>query len=120
MTLSCSCPDSDDDDVAWVWYSPDDYTTLETKRRKRCKSCGTLIDVGSIVLKFNRARHPRNDVEERIHGEGGEIPMPAWYHCETCADLWFSLTELGFCVAPDEDQRELVREYAAMVAKARK
>ena len=36
--------------------------------------------------------------------------------CERCADLMFSLTELGYCAAPWEDQRELVAEYADMHA----
>jgi hypothetical protein len=37
------------------------------------------------------------------------------FHCEVCADLFFSLRELGFeCVAPDENMRELVLEYAEM------
>jgi len=52
-------------------------------------------------------------VEERIVGEGNEIYLADVYLCETCADLFFSLQDLGFsCVLPDEDMRELVKEYA--------
>jgi hypothetical protein len=117
MSLSCSCGDPEDCD--WYWHEPADYSTLDTKRRRRCKSCGTLIDVGSIVAMFLRDRYANGDIEERIYGEGCEIPMAEWYHCETCADLYFSLSELGFCVSPDEDMRGLVKEYAAMAAQQR-
>ncbi|NCA72011.1 MAG: hypothetical protein EOM91_18420 [Sphingobacteriia bacterium] len=113
MTLSCTCHD-DDGDYEWLLHSPSDYSTLNTNRRKRCKSCGTLIDVGAIVARFERNRYSRTDIEERIYGEGPDVPMAEWYHCEDCADQYFNLTELGFCVQPDDNMRELVREYAQM------
>lgn len=114
MSLSCSC--DTDDDCEWMYFSPSDYSTLNTTRRKRCKSCGTLIEVGAIVATFERKRYARTDIEERIYGEGEcAIPLAEWYHCETCADLYFSLVELGFCVQPDDNMHELVREYAQMV-----
>lgn len=113
MPLSCSCPDADDADE-W-WFSPDDYSILNTKRGRRCKSCGELIPVGSIVAKFERERLPISDIEERIYyGWGEDVPMAPWYHCERCADLYFSLEELGFCVAPYEKMLELVKEYAEL------
>lgn len=118
MSLSCTCHDYDD--AEWWWYGPDDYSTLNTTRRKRCKSCGTLIDVGAIVARFERNRQPRTDIEERIYGDGPTIPMAEWYHCEDCADQYFNLTEIGFCVDPTDNMRELVREYAAMAEEAKK
>jgi hypothetical protein len=118
VSLSCSCYTGGD--IEWWWYNPDDYSTLDTSRRKRCKSCGVLIDIGATVAKFRRTRYPRNDVEERIYGEAEEIPQAPWYHCEACADQFFNLSELGFCVDPTDNMRELVREYAAMAAEARK
>jgi hypothetical protein len=118
MSLSCTC--SDNDDAEWYWYGPSDYSTLNTRRRKRCISCGTLIDVGAIVARFERNRCPQNDIEEKIYGEGPTIPMAERYHCESCADQYFNLTELGFCVYPEDSMRDLVREYAAMAAEARK
>ncbi|NCC28227.1 MAG: hypothetical protein EOM22_08805 [Gammaproteobacteria bacterium] len=119
MTLSCTCHD-DDGDYEWLLHSPSDYSTLNTNRRKRCKSCGTLIDIGAIVARFERNRRTRGDIEGRIYGEDGHpIPIAEWYHCEECADLYFSLTELGFCVHPEDDMRELVREYAKMTKEAK-
>lgn len=111
MPLSCSCPDADD--AEWWWFHPGDYSVLDTKRARRCKSCGELIPVGSLVTKFKRERIPASDIEERIWGYG-DVPMATWYHCECCADLYFSLEELGFCVAPYEKMLELVKEYAEM------
>lgn len=112
MPLSCSC-DWDDDDGPW-WWSPDDYSTLNTKRRKRCSSCTDMIEIGATVAEFTRSREPRSDIEDRIYGDGPEaIRLAPHYLCERCADLYFSLSELGFeCVGPSEDMRELVREYA--------
>ena len=104
----------------WPIHDPEDYSALNTSRRKRCKSCGTLIEIGATVARFERNRFTRGDVEERIWGEGELVPLAEWYHCEACADQFFNLTELGFCVDPEENMFELLREYAAMVAEARK
>jgi len=116
MTLSCTCHDYDD--AEWYWYVPEDYSTLNTRRRVRCKSCGVLIEVGAIVACFYRNRCPRTDIEYRIYGAGPTIQIAEWYHCEACADQYFNLTELGFCVYPADNMRELVREYVAMRLEA--
>ena len=108
MSLSCECGDWDGDE--WWWHA-DDYSTLDTKRRRRCISCKDMIAVGSIVAKFLRGRIPRNDIEERIHGEE-EVPIAPWFMCERCADIYFSLAELGYCVSLHDDMRDLVKEYA--------
>ena len=102
-----------DGDYAWYCTQPSDYSTLRTKRGRRCCSCNALIKVGSISLEFERERYAKTDIEDRIYGDGPDVPMPSQFHCETCADLYLSLTELGFeCVSPDEDMRELVKDYA--------
>ena len=112
MPLTCSCDYGDDYD--YYVQSPNDYSEMPIfKRRRRCASCGTLIDHGAIVAKFERTRCPQTDIEDAIYGAGPSIPLADQYLCETCADLYFSLSELGFeCVMPDENMRELVREYA--------
>lgn len=74
-----------------------------------------MIEIGAICAKFKRFKVPEYDIELDIYGDDGEIPRAPWFLCETCADLYFSLRELGFeCVAPDENIRELVREYAEL------
>ncbi|NCA90583.1 MAG: hypothetical protein EOM92_17295 [Gammaproteobacteria bacterium] len=60
-------------------------------------------------------------MEFKIYGEETHIYLASWVHCETCADLWYSLRELGYeCVAPGENVRELVQEYAAMQRELRR
>lgn len=111
MPLSCSC---DFDGEGWLYYAPDDYSTMKPlPRRKRCSSCRALIDPGATVAEFERFRQPISEVEEMIFGEDGEIPLARMFLCERCADLYFSFRELGFeCVSPDENMMRLAREYA--------
>ena len=114
MPLSCEC---DYDDPDFYWWQPSDYSEMpERKRRKRCNSCFSFLEAGSIVAEFSVTRDSRCDYEFSRFGEGdpGAISLAPVYLCECCADLFFSLDELGFCVSPYEAQRELVREYAQM------
>ena len=115
MPLSCSC--DYDDDYAWYAWPPNNYTTMQKRtRRARCSSCGSLIEHGATVAEFTRTRGPRCDYEVYRFGEDCEaITLASWYLCETCADLYFSLDELGYkCILPGENIRDLVREYAAL------
>lgn len=112
MPLSCSC-DFDYEPGSWFCEHPADYSTLETAKRRRCSSCGDLIDIGATVAKFPRWRVPETFVEVNIFGEDGQIPLAPSYFCERCADLFFSLAELGFeCITPTENMVEMVKEYA--------
>lgn len=115
MPLACDCYD---DDFDQYWWAPDDYSTMPTYRaRKRCRSCRSLIAHGATVAKFDVTRYARCDYEFSRFGEGDPeaISMAPVFLCEECADIWFSLQELGFsCVSPYENQRELVREHAAL------
>lgn len=112
MGLSCYCGDWDGEGVGW--YAPDDYTEFKAARRIRCCSCKELIDQGAISAKFQRFRYPQTDIEIKIWGDDAEIGMANWWMCERCADLYYSLDALGFCVSIEDDMRELVKEYAAM------
>ena len=106
MSLSCSC----DDNGEWWYYGPKDYITMSVARRKRCVSCRELIGIGAVATRFDRMREPRSWIEESIHGT--EVLLPPKFMCERCSDLYFSLTELGFCVNLGDEMRELAREYA--------
>ena len=97
MSVACDC-DSDGD---WYYYGPADYSVLNTKRCRKCFSCGERISIGDVCAEFPRYRHGNewNDsdlIKMRVYGD--EIPLTVWYACETCADLYFSITELGYCV----------------------
>lgn len=112
MSLSCYCYCDDHD---WWHDGGDPVSPLATKRSRRCKSCNDKISIGDDCMKFTRWRNPNyGSIEERIYGEGGEVPLASWYLCDRCAGLYESLDSLGFCVTLPSDMRELCREYAEM------
>lgn len=115
MGLTCSC-DYDPEPGDTVWMDVNDYAPLSTKRSRKCCSCKERIAVGDTCCEVTRVKMPESDIECRIYGEDGEIPRASAYMCERCADLFFSLSELGYCEQPWEDQRELVADYADMHA----
>jgi hypothetical protein len=96
MTLSCWCPD---ENATWQYEVPDGYTTFPTlMRRKRC-SCGKLINPGELAARFFRT-------------EDGEVEISTLWLCERCADIFFSLYELGYeCITPDEKMLDLLEDY---------
>lgn len=109
MSLSCSC---DFDDPEWWYESPDDFTQLATKRGRKCCSCGTKIKPGDDVMKFRRWRSPSdrcNYIEESIYGD--EVPLAAWFMCETCGGLYMSVKDLGMCCDIEENIAAQIREY---------
>lgn len=113
MSLSCHCDYDGDSD--WYWYHPQDYSILDTKRSRKCSSCGERIVLGATCSMFARSRCATEWEDARGFGAADDpesIPMAPGFLCERCADLFFSLNDLGFeCVSPYEDQRELVKEY---------
>lgn len=110
--LTCECGDGD---FAWWHEGPKPIAPLVTKRARRCCSCKERIAVGDECSAVPRYRNPNyGSIEERIYGEGGEIPMATYFLCDRCAGLYESLDGLGFCVSLDEDLRETCREYAHM------
>lgn len=112
--MSLTCNMDGDGDFDWYYDQPDDFIALDTKRGRKCCSCGTHIKVGSQVLRYWCHRPPDNDIEERIYGD--EVPMTTRYMCEPCGDLSLNLVELGYCAPPDDDMRKLVAEYAEQQA----
>lgn len=115
MSLTCYCDyEPDPGAVSWIW--PDDYSTLSTARARKCCSCGERIAPGDLVAAYHRYKVPEYPIEIGIYGDDGDDgPRRAtWYHCERCADLCFSLLDLGFCLYIGDDMRGLVREYAEM------
>ena len=115
MGLTCDCDyEIEGGDICWTW--PNDYSELKTKRSRKCCSCREKIDVGSTVAAFMRWKVPEYDIEINIYGDDIENgpPRATYYHCERCADLMFSLLDLGFCIDINLDMRGLVREYAEL------
>lgn len=113
MPLSCTCYDNDD--AAWYWWRPDDFTILNTKRSRVCCSCKQPVLVGSECLEFTRTRRPRNDIEERIYGDDIEaVPLAPWYMCESCGEQYLNLSEYGYCVNPNDNMHDLLAEHRNM------
>lgn len=105
MSLYCDTYDGDHD---W-YYSATDFVTLDTKRRRRCCSCKTVLTPGDDVVRLDRYRGPRDGIEESIHGD--EVPLAPWWLCETCGGLYMSLTDLEFCCDVSENIADQIREY---------
>ncbi|CAK0780928.1 hypothetical protein CCP4SC76_7640012 [Gammaproteobacteria bacterium] len=112
VSLTCSCDELDG--VGWCYEPEEYYSELKTKRGRPCCSCGKPIKVGDTVVRFGRERGVRSDLEERIHGD--MVPLAPYFMCEVCGDLYYSLDDLGFCVNPRDNMRELVREYAELAS----
>lgn len=110
MPLSCECHEWEGE--GWGYEFPCDYSAAPTEgRRKRCCSCGELIEHAATTAEFTRFRGADDDIELRVWGDDGHIPMASWHMCETCADLYFSITELGFCITLGADSmRECAQE----------
>lgn len=117
MGLSCAC-DFDGSDFDWYWTTDGKFHMLTTSRRKRCKSCGDLIELGSDVILIERYRGPNTEMEEKILGEDAEIPLANWHFCEECGGLYLALNELEYCISmPTEglcNMRELVKQHNLM------
>jgi len=107
--LSCSCGEWEGEGIAYE--PPNDFTVLETSKRKRCTSCKKLIDIGSSVLPFGRFRAPQTDIEVDIYGDDGEIRLCNHYLCETCGEIYLNLETIGYCVDPENDMTEYLSEY---------
>jgi len=105
MSLTCSC----DGDYDWYYDKPDDYSLLETNRRRRCVSCNDLIELGATVTLHTCWRPPNCDYEENRFGD--EVQLANKYHCEKCADIEFNLTELGFCINLGDNMNDLLHDY---------
>ena len=99
MPLTCSCSD----DYDWFYNAPEFYQLFDMKRRKKCCSCGDLIDIGSYCGKFD-------SYEFDEYGDEKDV-APHWM-CETCTDIFFILEELGYCIVlVSDNMKDLLGEY---------
>lgn len=122
MPLTCSCDwDWEPEPGGWSidWQQDLDFEPLETSRRKRCKSCGELIDIGSLVIRFECFRYPYTEQESRRHGRDWDdwneepwIPKAPIYLCEKCGEIFLNLRSVGFeCLYPTENMPDMLNEY---------
>jgi predicted RNA-binding Zn-ribbon protein involved in translation (DUF1610 family) len=108
MMLSCTCSEYDGD-AEWYYSEPQDFTKLETKRSRKCRSCKKKIEVGAVSIAFDRYRSPRHEIEERIWGD--EVSLADWYLCEECGEIFFNLSAAGYCIKLGDDMRLCLAEY---------
>lgn len=113
MSLYCGC---NEESSEWYYYPPDEYKKYEKNRRKKCCSCHSMIGCGDICTEFKREREAKTDLEALIKGDW--VVLADWYMCEECSDIYFSITELGYCVTLDS-MHDAVKEYAAIAARGR-
>ena len=109
MSLSCSC---ENDNADWYYEHTNDFTVLDTKRSRKCCSCGKKLVPGDVVFKFRRWRPPselHDFLEEAIYGD--EVPLAPWFMCETCGGLFMAIDELGMCCDISENIAEQIKEY---------
>ena len=116
MGLMCGC-DFDIEPGMTIWDEPNNYAPLSTKRMRPCCSCGQPIKVGDLACEVTRWKASDCDYEVSRFGEEYGPPRASKYLCEKCADIYWSLDELGFCVQPWENQLELAKEYAEVYSK---
>lgn len=111
MSISCSC-DFDGDGWVYTYSMPLDFKPMDTKRAKRCCSCRTLVKHGQDCVELERYRPARNGIEERIYGEGCDVPLASWYLCEECGGLFMAIQELDICWFAGTNIKDDVREWA--------
>jgi len=97
--LSCSCGG----DYDWYYNAPEDFIKFKPKRRKRCCSCGELINIGSDCLEFDRYK---------ISEYGDEIYLASKFMCEKCGEIFLNLSDLGYCLTIGiYSMQECLEEY---------
>ncbi len=101
--LSCSC----DSDYAFYVSDDSDYSLCDKKQK--CDSCGSVIEIGDTRLFFNTYEHDE---------DGEEIDTDycnPFSYCEDCADIYFNLTELNYCITYPASMKDLLRQYQLIV-----
>lgn len=105
--LSCGC--DFDGDCDWWWMPPDNFTPYKGKRRKRCRSCGELTEIGDEHVEVDRFRNPEWEIEESMYSDG--VPLASYHYCERCGEILLALIAYGYCPDMTEDMRSQLREH---------
>lgn len=112
--LSCSSVYDDDSGDGWYYYPPHDFSTFRRKKRKRCCSCGQFIEIGAQSVSFDRYRSSRSDIEERIYGD--EVSLADFFMCESCGEIYFNLSSIGYEIQLGDNMLNLLLEYQKMTS----
>ncbi len=131
MSLSCSCDydyEPEPGDKQYIFQDASlDFEPLNTNRAKRCCSCGSLISVGKLCIRYHRFRQPYTEVEARFHNIDFEcleepiIKIADHFHCEECGEIYLNLSAIGYeCLSPSENMKETLKEYQELSGFKRK
>ena len=123
MPLTCSCDYGYEFEPGGWYYTlvNNDFEKFLALRRKRCCSCGELINIGKFCLRHERVRYPYTDAEARINGvfdletsmeDEAKIKASDHIQCEKCGEIWLNLQSVGFeCLSPAENMPEMLKQY---------
>ena len=116
MSLECSNA-YEGEDFAWWWVWGCVLKPLETKRSRKCCSCGCVVRQDELTCKVSRHRDSNSEIEDRIYGDN--VPMAPWYVCEKCFDLGESLYELRFSFSLGDRQsiKDQIADYRKLEAE---
>ena len=105
MSLSCYC-DFDGD----YWYETAEVgAPLNTKRGRKCCSCGARLSVGDECFELMIFRSPKEGYEENRYPDG--VPLASNYRCPKCDELAGALRAAGYCIPIGDNVNALLREY---------
>lgn len=92
--LTCGCQD----DYEWYYVASEDYITYSKDKNTRCKSCNKKIKQNDLVIEFRKLDE---DTKAKF----------LWYFCEDCADIYYNLDELNYCIDIEDSMPDLLDEY---------
>ncbi|MFA7287426.1 MAG: hypothetical protein WC055_00955 [Melioribacteraceae bacterium] len=125
MSLSCYCAEWEGD--GWFYILAEKVLTegygnvppemeyffpLNTKKSRKCCSCGAKIKVNDLSLRFNRWRGPTEFEEDKFGYT--EVKISPWFMCEKCGEIYLNLEALGFCINIEENMSGLLEDYREM------
>ncbi len=106
MSLACDCGDYDGSDG---FYAPDNEEQPAPADTK-CIGCCGEIKKGDEILIFRSYEWEYE--EDDKDADPVEIEKTRHYTCEKCTGIYWSLTDLGFCLGLDMGFiTEALREY---------
>ena len=62
-----------------------------------------------MAAKFQRFRHPNNDIEERIHGD--EVAIAPHWMCHDCFSIFLALERVNVCLSLPSDMRSDLEDF---------
>lgn len=111
MPLTCECPGFDGADSNWYEDEVMDYVYNGAAGDDNCSSCYAAMRPGEVGSNRSKMGY-EEDLDWSGDSEfGKEMFIEDVWLCNWCSNVYESLSELGFCVGPEEDVRSLLVSY---------